>query len=576
MAIKDSDLLYVHDGTALKKITWEMLWKKQIPGTCKLVLERSVNGQWKQYSVTAQEFWDESPKLIESDDYYMVERNKVLKHAKLRMKRDRAPVIQDKASGSETAAYADSKVIISQYGELDPPGTNLRRQWQYLLKGSYTWRDASGATGTEYTPGWDEVGNDLRLKRTEKNEYGADVVLYSNVLTISLNELASEAIYFTHTTGSAAVSVVDSPAAGIYSWENGRWNLKDTVPMTRKFTLEPNIVYGMVASLSLKGIRFGDRAAGSSSNSTWNGELPYGRWTTGDIRLLEISCMARITTAADMFAGCDMFNQDLSWWPMENVENFEYFLAWCYSFNQSVSKWNWSGAHLMQHAFMWCKTFNQPVNNMKIGSRVKVHDASSFFHGCTAFNQDVHNMKIETAYSLSYFLYDCVNFNGRVGNWTFDASDLVDPEYRHLTSLTGFFSHAAKFNRPVSWGTARVIDFRSMFFGCNQFNQRVFFSSPLANSFRYMFSGCTNFNNSISLDTSQVTNFQYMFLHASKFNQPIGSWDVSKGRDFSSFFGTSAISFNQNLSGWDVSNATSYRDFAPRTYPAEFMPPFGQ
>jgi hypothetical protein len=572
MAIKDSDLLYVHNGSSLRKITWEMLWKKQIPGTCKLVIERKVGGTWKQYSITAQEFWDESPKLSYAEDYYMAERNQNLKHTKLRMKRERPPIIEDRNSGSRTDAYAEGEVYIAQDGELDPPGTNLRRQWQ--ISNNSSWSNINGATGVTYTPGWDQLRKKLRLKWTEKGANNVDVIYYSNTLNITIKELAAEAIYFTYTTGTAFIQLSDSPYYELYQWKDGRWQVFANVTSTYRTQLRVGHVYGMVAGNSLRGFRFGDR---DSSGDTWSGDLSVSRWTTGDIRLLESSCMARITNAADMFVGCDKFNQDLSWWDMSNVKNFEYFLSWCHSFNQSVSRWNWSGAHLMQHAFAHCKKFNHPVNNMQIGSKVDVHDASSFFHGCHAFNQDVDKMKISSAYSLSYFLYNCVNFNKKVGNWYFDADVLVNPMYSHRTSLTGFFSKCAKFNQPVRWNTSKVISFQQMFSGCTVFNQAVPFNTALAESLRYMFSTCEKFNQPIDFNTSQVTNFQYMFLRAYAFNYNIGHWDVSRGRDFSSFFGTNtSVRFNHDLSSWNVSNATSYDSFIYRSYPPEKLPPFGQ
>ena len=572
MAIKYSDLLYVHDGIALKKITWEMLVKKQIPGTCKLVLERKVSGTWTQYSITAQEFWDESSKLKYDKDYYMVERNKVLKHAQLRMPHETDPVILDYASQSKTKAYPDNNILIDLWGTLDPPGTNRRTQFQIsnYADGS-SWTNIGPRDHGEYIPTWQQVGKFIRLKQTERNVEGVDVDKYSNVLEVMLPKLAEEAIYFRLTSPRPGNMSLASGSISLYVWEGGKWEVEGTVN-SKKFAIRSGEVYGMVAARNLSGLRFGYHADGGSGDTHqsvyWEGNLAANRWSEGSVEIFDLSCMTYITNASSMFLGLEKFNQNLDWWNMANVTDFTSCFAWCHSFNQPVQNWDWSGGVVLNQAFMHCRSFNQPVSNMKIGSKHPIREAHSVFKGCWEFNQDISNLKIENARGVLYFLHNCGKFNGRVGRWKWDSTQHA---YGGRTSIRGFFHGCKQFNQEVSWDTALVDDIAELFKGCSVFNRSVNFDTSNCKSLRYMFTNCARFNQPVCFNVTNCVNFAFVFRDASTFNQNV-NWDVSNGTNFERMFSYARL-FKKNLTSWRVENATRYDNFGtgsrmePSDYP---------
>ena len=56
-----------------------------------------------------------------------------------------------------------------------------------------------------------------------------------------------------------------------------------------------------------------------------------------------------------MFSRCKSFNQDISKWNVENVEDMGSMFDNCTSFNQDISEWDVDFLHFTQHIFRNCK-----------------------------------------------------------------------------------------------------------------------------------------------------------------------------------------------------------------------------
>ncbi|MHA1674931.1 MAG: BspA family leucine-rich repeat surface protein [Promethearchaeota archaeon] len=118
------------------------------------------------------------------------------------------------------------------------------------------------------------------------------------------------------------------------------------------------------------------------------------------------------------------------------------------------------------------------------------------------------------------------------------------------------------------WGTLRLGNLGSYFYGCSNLNLTATDSPDLAYDIIHMylattnlyeaFRGCQNLGASGNMnewDTSAVTNMASMFFEAGSFNQPIGDWDTSAVTTMQGMF-YYACDFNQDISMWDTSAVT--------------------
>ncbi len=123
------------------------------------------------------------------------------------------------------------------------------------------------------------------------------------------------------------------------------------------------------------------------------------------------------------------------------------------------------------------------------------------------------------------------------------------------------FESASNFNHPniKHWDMSDATTIRRMFRGALSFNQDINdWDVSRVTDMEATFRFARDFNGDITdWETGNVTNMRWMFTIASTgssvFNQDISGWDVSNVTDMREMFAYSEA-FNQNLSGWCVEN----------------------
>jgi surface protein len=199
------------------------------------------------------------------------------------------------------------------------------------------------------------------------------------------------------------------------------------------------------------------------------------------------------------------------------------------------------------------------------GQNSGVTDASSAF--MTAANLTAVPANIpSTITNLSYLFYSAGKINDpNISNW--DTSN--------VTNMYATFNRAGVFNQPLNnWNTSKVTDMQYMFTYAVAFNQPLDkWDTSKVTNMSQMFANATIFNKPLnSWNVSNVADLSSMFSAASSFNQPLDKWNTAKVTNMSSMFLTNAA-FNQNLSGWNTTVLTSGANFAPNTFPTEYLPP---
>ncbi|TEY03008.1 BspA family leucine-rich repeat surface protein, partial [Campylobacter sp. US12a] len=76
--------------------------------------------------------------------------------------------------------------------------------------------------------------------------------------------------------------------------------------------------------------------------------------------------VSKVETMSHMFAGCKIFNQDISGWDVSRVVNMECMLHGCHVFNQDLSSWDVSNVTNMEGMFWGCESFNQPLGDWDV------------------------------------------------------------------------------------------------------------------------------------------------------------------------------------------------------------------
>jgi surface protein len=121
------------------------------------------------------------------------------------------------------------------------------------------------------------------------------------------------------------------------------------------------------------------------------------------------------------------------------------------------------------------------------------------FMGCGNLTASATDAPLITSASLSFYFFNCTNFNGAIGNWNVSS----------VTDMLQTFDSATAFNQPI--GTWNV---------------------------------------------SNVTTMNEMFGNAIAFNQDIGNWNVSNVANFTSFMlgktapNYSAANLDSIYNGW--------------------------
>jgi surface protein len=199
------------------------------------------------------------------------------------------------------------------------------------------------------------------------------------------------------------------------------------------------------------------------------------------------------------------------------------------------------------------------------GQNVGVTDASNAFMTAGELTAVPAHIP-STITNISYMFYQASKINDpNISNWNTS----------NITNMYGAFNRTAAFNQPLNnWNTSKVTNMQYMFTYAGVFNQPLDkWDTSKVTHMTQMFANAGAFNQPLnSWNVSNVVDLQSMFSAASSFNQPLDKWNTAKVTNMSSMFLTNAA-FNQNLSGWNTTALTAGTNFAPNTFPTEYLPP---
>jgi surface protein len=144
-----------------------------------------------------------------------------------------------------------------------------------------------------------------------------------------------------------------------------------------------------------------------------------------------------VTDLESAFAGCTLFNYDISVWDVSNVTDMSGMFASATSFNQNIGGWDVSGVTKMNSMFINATAFNQNIGGWDVSN---VTNMSFMFMTASAFNQNIGSWNTVNVTSMYSMFSDAVAFNQDIGAW--DTSKVED--------MTYMFSDAAAFNQDLS------------------------------------------------------------------------------------------------------------------------------
>ncbi len=136
--------------------------------------------------------------------------------------------------------------------------------------------------------------------------------------------------------------------------------------------------------------------------------------------------MSTIESIESMFAGCSIFNEDISAWTFTNLLSTDAAFEEAITFNQNISSWNMVTVIDMENMFYNAAAFNQPVGNWTLGM---VEDMKSMFAGATNFNQDVSSWDFSQVQDIKDLFSGASSFDQDLSSW--DISSVTD--------MTGIF-----------------------------------------------------------------------------------------------------------------------------------------
>ncbi len=259
--------------------------------------------------------------------------------------------------------------------------------------------------------------------------------------------------------------------------------------------------------------------------------------------LLNTWNMSTITNVSNMFAGADLFNQDISGWNTSAMTTMSGLFQGT-AFNQDISGWDTSNVTNMSNMFSGTP-FNQDISGWDVSN---VTHFDGMFLDSTLFNQNIGGWNTSSAISMDSMFRQSQAFNQDISSW----------DMSNVTNLIYMFGEAQAFNQDLNgWDTSGFTDLSGLFSEAQNFNGDISaWDTTNVTNMSFMFELAPSFNQDISgWNTSNVTEMGGMFFMASSFNQDISGWDTSNVNSFYSMF-EGATSFDQNLGSWNVTSLT--------------------
>jgi len=126
-----------------------------------------------------------------------------------------------------------------------------------------------------------------------------------------------------------------------------------------------------------------------------------------------------ITTMAEMFKGCSVFNQSLSF-DTSAVTDMSQMFYNCTAFNQALS-FDTSAVENMARMFRDATAFNQNISSFNTSA---VTDMYQMFRDAPAFNQNIGTWDTSAVTNMYEMFYEATAFNQNIGTW--DVANVTD------------------------------------------------------------------------------------------------------------------------------------------------------
>ena len=163
--------------------------------------------------------------------------------------------------------------------------------------------------------------------------------------------------------------------------------------------------------------------------------------------------LSDVTDMSYMFAGADMFNQDISAWNVDLVTDMSFMFAGARAFNQPIGNWRTRNVTDMSYMFYNASTFNQDIGTWDTRN---VTNMSYMFYNAISFNQDIGTWDTGNVMNMSYMFYNAISFNQDIGTW----------DTRNVTNMSAMFYNASSFDQDLGgWDVTSLTDASNMFDG---------------------------------------------------------------------------------------------------------------
>jgi surface protein len=101
--------------------------------------------------------------------------------------------------------------------------------------------------------------------------------------------------------------------------------------------------------------------------------------------------VSRVTNMQWLFAGQELFNDDITHWDVSNVTDMSYMFFRASAFNQNIGGWNVSMVTNMSHMFNLAESFNQNIGDWDVSN---VTDMDFIFDDALEFNQNISGWNV--------------------------------------------------------------------------------------------------------------------------------------------------------------------------------------
>ena len=164
--------------------------------------------------------------------------------------------------------------------------------------------------------------------------------------------------------------------------------------------------------------------------------------------------LSNVTNMQNMFAGCTIFNGNISTWNTQNVTNMSGMFAGASQFNQNIGNWVTQNVSSMSGIFSGASQFNQDIS---MWNTQNVNTISNMFSGASSFNQDISTWMTQNVTNMNGLFVNATSFNQSLGNWNIqnvtNMTNMLNNSGLSLNNydntLIGWASQTVKPNVPL-------------------------------------------------------------------------------------------------------------------------------